>query len=282
VSITISEEVATGKYADLGDMTIHYGDVGEGEPVVLLHGGGPGASAWSNFKGNVQPLVDAGFRVIPIDMPGFGRSTKVSPESNYISFLADGVSRTLDQLGIDRARFIGNSMGGQTSIKLAIDRPELVHSQVVIGSTPVDYSLMVPMPAEGVRMMAEYYSGTGPTLEKMRAILATLLYNKSLLTEELVKERYEASMDPELLTMTAPTAIPPQSLRHELHKVLAPTMLVWGAEDRAGALDIGLLMLRAFANADMHIFSKCGHWAQVERRDEFNQLTVDFFNRVTW
>jgi 4,5:9,10-diseco-3-hydroxy-5,9,17-trioxoandrosta-1(10),2-diene-4-oate hydrolase len=282
VSTTISEEQATGKFADLGDMTIHYGDVGEGEPVVLLHGGGPGASAWSNFKGNIQPLVEAGFRVVLIDMPGFGRSSKLSPESNYISFLADGVGRTLDQLGIDRARFIGNSMGGQTSIKLAIDRPELVHSQVVIGSTPVDYSIFVPMPAEGVRMMAGYYSGTGPSLEKMRAILGTLLYNQSLLTDDLVKERYEASIEPELLTMTTPLAIPPQSLRHELHKVTAHTMLVWGAEDRAGALDVGLLMLRAFANADMHIFSKCGHWAQVERREEFNQLAVDFFKRVAW
>ena len=132
------------------------------------------------------------------------------------------------------------------------------------------------MPLEGIKLIAGYYRDGGPSMEKMRKLIETLVYDSSFLTEETVRERYEASIDPD--TVRVMSAPPPmrEDLSGELHKVACPTLLVWGLEDRFGALDIGLFMARKMQNARMHLFSKCGHWAQVEKVDEFNRLVLDF------
>jgi 2-hydroxy-6-oxonona-2,4-dienedioate hydrolase len=110
----------------------------------------------------------------------------------------------------------------------------------------------------------------------MRAILSTLLFDQSLLTDEMVRERYEASNDPEILELKKGPPPARQDLTSEFGRVAAPTLVIWGMDDRAGALDVGLLMVRAFQNAQMHIFSKCGHWAQVEHAHDFNELVLRF------
>jgi pimeloyl-ACP methyl ester carboxylesterase len=273
----ISEE-ATSKYAQIGDVRIHYNEVGTGEPLICLHGAGPGASSWSNFRTNIDAFSNK-YRTILWDMPQYGKSSKIVIDSPRLTYVSGLMRQFMDQLGIERARFVGNSMGGQVAIKLAIDAPERVEKLVVIGSTPVGQSLFCPMPLEGIKMIGNYYKGDGPSLEKMRTLIQTLLFDSSFLNDEVLQERYQATLDPETIRVMRDQPPGREDLADQLHKVTCPALIVWGMDDRFGALDIGLLMLRRFQNASMHIFSKCGHWAQVEHADEFNSLVLDFMAR---
>jgi 4,5:9,10-diseco-3-hydroxy-5,9,17-trioxoandrosta-1(10),2-diene-4-oate hydrolase len=186
----------------------------------------------------------------------------------------------MQELGIPSAHFIGNSMGGQAAIKLAIDYPDAVDRLVVIGSNPVARSLFSPLPVEGVKRISEYYTGQGPSKDKMRVLLETLVYDNAFLTDDVVDERYRASIQEDLLELKRHPAPHRQDLSHELTRVLCPTLIVWGMEDRAGPLDVGLQMMRAFADAEMHIFARTGHWAQVERSAEFNRVVLEFLDRA--
>src|SRR5919205_2032481 len=277
-SMAVISEEATSKYAQIGDIRIHYNEVGTGEPLICLHGAGPAASSWSNFRTNLDAFSGQ-YRTILWDMPQYGKSSKLVISTPRLTFVSGILRQFMDQLGIQKARFVGNSMGGQVAIKLAIDSPERVEKLVVIGSVPVGQSLFCPMPLEGIKMIGAYYKGEGPSLEKMRTLIQTLLFDSSFLTEEVLQERYAASLDPDVVRIMRDQPPGREDLADQLHKVACPALIVWGMDDRFGALDIGLLMLRKFRNARMHIFSKCGHWAQVEHAAEFNQLVLDFMAR---
>ncbi len=273
-------EAETSKYANAGDVRFHYNEVGSGpKTMICLHGGGPGASSWSNFTSNIEALAQ-NHRVLLVDLPQFGKSDKFVIEGPRLTIVAGMLAEFMDTMGVASADFIGNSYGGQVAIKLAIDAPDRVNRLVVIGSAPVVHSLFCPMPLEGIKMIGGYYRGAGgPSFEKMKAIATTLVYDASNVTDDMVRERYEASINPQAIEVNSGPPPERQDLTAEFPKVQAPTLVVWGMDDRFGALDIGLLMTRAFQNAEMHIFSKCGHWAQVEHAAEFNQLVVAFFGR---
>jgi pimeloyl-ACP methyl ester carboxylesterase len=270
------DESASGHYVLAGGVKLYYNDVGSGEPVIMLHGAGPGASSWSNFKGNLPAFVEQ-FRLLLVDMPQFGKSEKLVIENEgRLTFTARALAAFMDELGLESAHFVGNSMGGQAAIKLAIYAPERVSKLVVIGSAPVSQSLFTPTPLEGIKHIAGYYRGEGPSLDKMRRLMEVIVYDQSLITDEAVRERYEASLDPDVMRIMASTPPRNEDLSAQLHQVACPTLVVWGMDDRMGALDVGLLLTRRFPKGRMHIFNRCGHWAQVEHRDEFNRVVIDF------
>ncbi|HLY66455.1 MAG TPA: alpha/beta fold hydrolase [Chloroflexota bacterium] len=273
--MAIATERGTGRDLQAAGITIHYNEVGSGYPVIMLHGAGPGASSWSNFSRNVDAFA-ANYRALLADMPQYGGSSKVVIEGGRLTYCAEVFRDFMDKLGIEKAHFVGNSMGGQVAIKLAIDSPERVSKLVIIGSGTGSPSLFCPTPLEGIKLIGGYYKGSGPSRDKLRTLLQTLLYDPSFLTDETLEERYQASVDPEVVEVM--TYHPPagEALFADLHKVACPALIVWGADDRFGALDGGLLMLRSFQNARMHIFSRCGHWAQVEHAEEFNRLVLEF------
>lgn len=269
-----------GRYTDAGGVKIHFHEFGAdraGIPVVCLHGGGPGATAWSNFAGNYSAIAEH-YRTLLVDLPQYGRSDKVVIEGGRQAFSAKVIGDLLDQLEIEKANFVGNSIGGQIAIKLAIDRPKKVGALAVIGSTPTN-SVLAPWPAEGVRLIRDYYKKPGPSLERMRAVAEALVYDTSHLTEELIKERFEASNAPDVVELFSKNPPKREDLGADLSRVASPVLILWGQEDRAGAIDVGLQLLRAFDDAEMVVFPKCGHWVQVEKRDEFNHHVLDFFRR---
>jgi len=264
-----------GRSARVEGLDIHYVELGEGEPLVMLHGTGPGASGWSNFRLTAPAFADR-YRVIVPDLPRYGRSSKVAITGPRLTVLSGIVGRFLDELGIERASFIGNSMGGQTAMKLAIDRPALVRRLAVIGSPPLRASSLAPWPAEGIRLIEQYYKGEGPSLDKMRALLRTLVFDPRFVTEDIVRERYESSVDPAAIAANAGPAWDRENLEGQLERLVAPTLIVWGQDDRAAPLDIAFRMLRELPDARLVVFSRCGHWAQVEHADEFNAVVKTF------
>jgi pimeloyl-ACP methyl ester carboxylesterase len=277
--MALPTEQETSKYVKLQSLRVHYNEVGNGPPLICLHGGGPGATSWSNFATNIEALA-ANHRVLLVDLPQFGKSDKIAIDGPRLTYVAGVLREFLDALKIESAAFVGNSYGGQSAIKTAIDYPERVRSLVVIGSAPVLFSLFCPMPVEGVKLIANYYRADGgPSIEKMRQILRTLVFDTSRVTEEMVRERYEASIDPDAVRINLLPPGPRQDLTPDFPRVKAPTLIIWGMDDRAGPLDVGLLMARTFQKAEMHIFGRCGHWAQVEHAREFNELVLSFFRR---
>jgi pimeloyl-ACP methyl ester carboxylesterase len=265
------------KYVAAEGVCVHYQEAGAGYPVVCLHGAGPGASSESNFRLNVGPLSEK-FRVILYDMPQYGKSEKVVLKEPRLVFNARVLNSFMGTIGVDKAHVIGNSMGGQVALKLGLDFPNRVNRLAIIGSgatTPI----FAPHPVEGVKMIARYYKGTGPTKEKLRELLETIVYDASFLTDQILEERFRASTDPETVELFARRQgeIPRENLGSDLPKLKAKLLVIWGLDDRFGALDVGLQITRLVPDAQMHIFSKCGHWAQVEHADAFNRLVSDFF-----
>lgn len=278
-------EASTSRYIDVeeGEVRgrIHVNDAGSGDRVVvMLHGSGPGASGWSNYHRNVGAFVQAGYRVLLIDSPGFNKSFPIVTKSRDGAY-AQAAKGVMDQLGIQRAHLIGNSMGGATAMRMAIDYPDRVDRLVMMGGGSVGASTTTPMPTEGLKRLQGVYRN--PTMENLRLMLDIFVYDPSTLTEALVNGRYENMMrHPEHLTNfleSLKVSSGRANYSHLLGTLNLPTLIVWGRDDRFVPLDLGLRMVWGMPDAELHVFSKCGHWAQWEHADKFNRLVLDFLAR---
>ena len=270
-------EASTSMFVTVQGVNIHYNDVGEGEPVLCLHGGGPGATAWSNFKQNIPVITGARRRMVMMDMPGYGKSGFLDGSTeDFFDFMGKMIDGFLSALGIEGAvDIIGNSLGGQAALGLELQYPDRIKHLVLIGSQPTSAGIVIqPQPQEALKNIITYYGGEGPTLEKMRRLVESLLYDSSRVTDETLQERFEASKDPGQMRLLG---LPHRDLYSELGRIACPTLLVWGQEDKGGALEVGLQLLKKLQNARMHIFQRCGHWAQVEHQAEFEQVVLNFF-----
>src|SRR6266571_5049275 len=266
-------------------MHLHYEEAGshEGVPVVLLHGGGPGASGASNFRKNL-PVFAEHFRTLVVDQPGYGKSDKPEVQGNYFTFAAEALKDLLDELGIDQAHLVGNSLGGGTAVRFALTYPERAGRLVLMGPGGLSLNVFAPDPTEGVKRLAEFGAPPGPSPEKLAAFLRTLVFDQRLITDELVEERFAAASDPAALAAAAslgasffdPATAEEGLLWREAHRLRNPVLLIWGREDRVNPLDGALVALKLIRRAQLHVFSRCGHWAQLERFDEFNQLVMNF------
>jgi pimeloyl-ACP methyl ester carboxylesterase len=176
-----------GKFVDVAGTNTRYYDLGEGEPTILIHGGGPGASGVSNYRKNIEPL-SARRRVIVIDLSGFGETEGKLKDGPVFPAMGDFVRDFMDVIGVKKASFVGNSMGGATSLMVALRAPERVNKLVLMG-TGGSQPIFSPMPTEGLRQMAMFYGGEGPTMEKLKGVIDLLVIDTSSITEQLMAER---------------------------------------------------------------------------------------------
>lgn len=260
---------------------LHYHEAGTGETVVLLHGGGPGASGWSNFGRNL-PVFARRFRTVVVDQPGFGGSEKPKITSQYYTFSSDALLKFFDEAGIEKAHFVGNSLGGGTAVRFALRHPDRAGRLVLMAPGGLGLNVFAPDPTEGIRKLYRFAAPPGPSKEKLADFLRTLVYDPALVTDELVAERYVAASDPESLramaSMGASFAADPEEgmLWREAHRLRQRVLLVWGREDRVNPLDGALTALKLIPRAQLHVFGRCGHWAQLEKFAEFNRIAMDF------
>ncbi|MFI6305516.1 4,5:9,10-diseco-3-hydroxy-5,9,17-trioxoandrosta-1(10),2-diene-4-oate hydrolase [Amycolatopsis thailandensis] len=275
-----------GKYVTVqGGLKLHYHEAGveHSETVILLHGGGPGASAWSNFGRNL-PVFAKNYRTLAIDQPGFGRSDKPTEHPQYFRHSADAVVGLMDELGIERAHFVGNSLGGGASVRLALNHPKRAGRLVLMGPGGLSVNLFAPDPTEGIKNLGRFSAPPGPSREKLEAFLRIMVHDQSLITEELIDERFAAASAPESLaamkamgkSFAQPDSYEEGMLWREAHRLRQRVLLIWGREDRVNPLDGALLALKTIPRAQLHVFGGCGHWAQLEKFDEFNRLALDF------
>lgn len=282
---------STSRFAELpSGLKLHYHEAGEpaADTVVLLHGGGPGASAWSNF-GRTLVAFAARFHVLAVDQPGFGRSDKPATlAEQFFTFSADALAGLLDQLGIARAHVVGNSLGGGTAVRFALRHPDRAARLVLMAPGGLGLNIFASDPTEGIKKLYQFAAPPGPSKEKLAAFLRTLVFDPSLITDELVEERYRYAADPDALAamaaMGASFAHPDMAedgmLWREAHRLRQRVLLVWGREDRVNPLDGALVALKLIRRAQLHVFGGCGHWAMLEKFEEFNRLATDFLKEA--
>lgn len=284
--MTATEELtfeSTSRYAQVrDDMRLHYHEAGTGndQTIVLLHGGGPGASSWSNFSGNIAVLAQR-FHVLAVDQPGYGLSDKHTEHEQYNRYSATALKGLFDQLGLGRTALVGNSLGGGTAVRFALDYPELAGRLVLMGPGGLSVNLFAPDPTEGVKLMGRF--SVEPTRENLEKFLRVMVFNQKLITPELVEERFESASTPESLAATKAMGKSFSGADFELgmmwreaYRLRQRVLLIWGREDRVNPLDGALVALKTIPRVQLHVFGQCGHWAQLEKFDEFNRLTIDF------
>jgi 4,5:9,10-diseco-3-hydroxy-5,9,17-trioxoandrosta-1(10),2-diene-4-oate hydrolase len=179
---------------------------------------------------------------------------------------------------------IGNSLGGGTAVRFALRFPERAGRLVLMGPGGLSLNVLAPDPTEGVRRLMEFAAPPGPSREKMAAFLSAMVHNQRLVTDDLVAERYAAASTPEALAAMAsmgasfydPAHAEEGLLWREAHRLRQPVLLIWGREDRVNPLDGALVALKLIRRAQLHVFGGCGHWAQLEKFDEFNRLAIGF------
>ena len=275
---TVLTEEGTSNFAQAGNLNVHYNEAGTGDTVVMLHGGGPGASGWSNYVTNFGPFSEH-YRAILMDMPGYGKSDPKEMHEDYRNRInALALRDLLDTLGIEKANVIGNSMGGATAATFAIAYPERINKLVLMGAGGGGASIMQPMPLEGIKRIAALFED--PTLEGFRELIKIFVYDSSFMTDDLLHQRLANTLaHPEHLEARRKSSKQLEDLSPELSKIQADTLIVWGRDDRFVPLDHALKFLWSIPKSQLHVFSGCGHWAQYEKSGEFNTLVLDFLAR---
>lgn len=252
----------------------NYHDQGRGEPVLLIHGSGPGVSAWANWRLSL-PVLSQNFRVIAPDMAGFGFSER---PANYQYSMENWVTQAvglLDALNITKASVVGNSFGGALALALAIRHPERVNKLVLMGSVGVPFKI-----TEGLDRVWGYQ----PSLEAMKSLLDIFAYNRALVTDELAELRYQASIRPGFQeSFAAMFPAPRQRWVDAMASALAAiralshhTLIIHGRDDQVVPLQNAYQLLDLIEQAELHVFGQCGHWTQIEHATAFNRLVGDF------
>lgn len=270
----------------LGEVAV--AETGEGPVLVMLHGGGPGASGVANYHQNL-PALARRFRVVLPDQPGFGGSYRPAEadldERSITQITVDALFQALDELGIERFHLLGNSLGGAAALAMAQTRPDRV-AGLVLMAPGGGWLPFGPTPTEGQKAMFRYFNGGGPSEEKMADFIRTMVFDHKQFGADVVRARYEASLDESHIefyhrynaAFAKRHGMDP--LWKDLHKIKSPTLLLWGRDDRTITLDGAQIMLKQIRNVQLHVFGNCGHWVQLERQRDFERLVADFLEEV--
>lgn len=264
-----------GKTIVVDGKSINYHDDGDGPPVVLVHGSGPGVTAWANWRLNI-PVLAKRFRVISPDMFGFGYSDSVGRITDKQVWV-DQLASILDELGLERVSMVGNSFGGGITLAFMIAHPDRVDRAVLMGPAGLDFPITPAL---------DRVWGYEPSPEAMREALQYLAWDHSRLTDDLVESRYQASIRPGAHEPYAETfggrdrqqniamlASDPDDVKALEHEVL----ILHGKDDQVIPLETTVRLTELLPRADLHVFGECGHWVQIERMASFNRMVTEFF-----
>ena len=274
--MTTTERPEIGQSAEAHGIRTNYLEAGTGDQTVLLiHGSGPGVTSYANWR-LVIPSLAEHFHVVAPDMVGFGYSERPEGVEYGLTTWADQTVGLMDTLGIQKAHLIGNSFGGAIALRIATQHPDRVGKLVLMGSMGVPFEI-----TEGLDRVWGYEA----SFENMRKVLDVFAYSRELVNDELAKVRYEGSIQPgfqEAFSAMFPAprqrwveamTTPEEQIRALQH----PTLIVHGREDKVIPVSNSYKLEELIENADLSVFSKCGHWSMIERTDDFNRQVRDFF-----
>lgn len=264
-----------GKTVIAAGLKTNYLEAGHGDPVILIHGSGPGVTAYANWRFTIEPLAQK-YRVLAPDIAGFGYTERKTDQQYSLDFWVRHLTEWMDAVGVKKARFIGNSFGGSLTLAIASRYPERVESFVLMGAAGVEFELTPELDA---------IWGYEPSIENMRKIVMSFAYDTSMMTDDLVRSRYEASVRPGYHESFSKMFEVPRQ-RHikalatpddQIRKIPHRALVVHGRDDKIVPPTNSTKLHSLLKNSDLHMFSNCGHWTQIERKNDFNKLVLDFF-----
>jgi 2-hydroxymuconate-semialdehyde hydrolase len=256
----------------------NYHDVGNGAPVLLIHGSGPGVSAWANWRA-VLPELSKGRRVIAPDMVGFGYTERAPGQRYGMQDWVEHALGLLDALHIEQADLVGNSFGGALALALAIQHPRRVRKLVLMGSVGVPFELTAGLDAVW---------GYTPSIDAMRELLDVFAFDRKLVTDDLARVRFEASVQPGVQEAFAAMFPAPRqrwvdalcSGEAAIRALPHETLVVHGREDRVIPLSNSLTLANWIPRAQLHVYPQCGHWTQIEHSARFARMVSDFLDEA--
>jgi 2-hydroxymuconate-semialdehyde hydrolase/2-hydroxy-6-oxo-octa-2,4-dienoate hydrolase len=262
---------------DAGGIETSYLAAGSGEPVIMLHGSGPGVSALANWQHNIPTLAQR-FHVLAPDIVGFGATERPHDIIYSLRTWTDHVWAFLDAHDIQKTAIVGNSLGGRIALQMATDGPDRITKMALMGAPGVGMTL-----TDGLAALRSYE----PSHVAMRDLLRNYFaVDPAMITDELVEVRYAASIANGAYEAYRAMFFDPRHAGSELgitedevRAITTPALLIHGREDKVVPVQVSVTMLGLLPNADLHVFSACGHWTQIERADEFSALVADYLAR---
>jgi len=273
---------AGGRYLATGGFETHLHEHGSGAAVVMLHGSGPGVSAWENWSGNMTGMGEGRHAIAP-DLAGFGE-TRIDAKAKLDNVVwCRQVIDLLDAMGKEKVVLIGNSLGGYLTIQLALEHPDRVAGIILMGTPGGEFDVTEPL------MFLRNYE---PSLENMRKMLRMFPANPDFVTEEMVAIRHARSLKSHggtrmrLRSEEEEDEAPPTRVHGTpfdvLAKIKVPALIVHGAMDRVLPPSIAVDVHRAIPGSSLVIYGGTGHWAQSEKRDWFNRDARAFMDDIGW
>ena len=264
-----------GKSILANGIQTNYHEHGQGEPVLLIHGSGPGVTGWANWRLTIPALAE-NFRVIAPDIVGFGYTERPADVQYNMATWLDHILGFMDALDIEKAHVVGNSFGGGLALAMAIRAPERVGRLVLMGSAGLPFTL-----TEGLDRVWGYT----PSIDNMRGLLDLFAFDRNRVTDDLARMRYQASVRPGIQEAFAQMFPAPRqngvnSLASDEAAIKAlphTTLIVHGREDKVIPLATSFDLFSMIQKAQIHVFGQCGHWTQIEHAARFNKLICDFF-----
>lgn len=274
--MTTGENPEIGATADANGIKTNYLEAGQGDPVVLIHGSGPGVTSYANWR-LVLPVLAENFRVVAPDMVGFGFSERPANIEYGVQTWADQVVGLMDTLELPKAHMVGNSFGGAIALRIATQHPDRVGKLVLMGSMGVPFPI-----TEGL----ERVWGYEPSFENMRKVLDVFAYSRDLVNDELAEVRYRGSIQPGFQESFAAMFPAPRQRwveamctpEDDIRRLPHRTLIVHGREDQVIPVQTSLRLMELIDNADLSVFSHCGHWSMIERTADFNRNVSEFFS----
>lgn len=272
--------VTSPNYLGEGATRAHFVERGSGTPVVLVHGGGAGADTYSNF-GAALPVLAEHYRVIGVDMLGFGRSAMPEPSGFEYSQAArqNHLATFLEELGLGPYHVVGNSMGGATALGVAMAQPNLFRSLTLMGTAGrSDHHEITSNPA-----LAPLLNYDGTT-DGMRALLGALTHGFEA-PDELIEYRVERSADPQVRAAYRATMawVREHGLTFDMADIAAvtvPTLVVHGRHDQVVPLGHALEIVEAIHDASLAVFGQSGHLVMLENVSLFCDTVTAFWRDV--
>ena len=270
------------------DIKTHYVEAGDDGPtLVMLHGGGPGASGAAGFR-RLIPLMSEHFRIYAPDQLSYGLTeapTIAWPVLAHHS-LVNHVRDWMDALCLDDIYLIGNSQGAYVAARYALDFPGRVRKLFMIGSGTIAQAYGLPQPDNDARRALRDFDGTAPTL---RRFLEGIVYDKATVTDELVESRVAAFNRPGIPEMTKSFNEGRERifanafwrerfmLKGRLEKLSIPAMMVWGKQDAFAPVEMGYELEKLLPNVDFVYADDAGHQVQTDRPELVAELATPFF-----
>jgi 2-hydroxymuconate-semialdehyde hydrolase len=267
----VASSIKTGNY------NTNYHDLGEGsETIMFIHGSGPGVTAFANWR-LCMPELSKKFRIIAPDMVGFGYTDRPEGIKYNMDTWVKQTIDLMDALGIKETNIVGNSFGGALALALVIKYPERFKKIVLMGSVGLHFDLTYGL---------DKVWGYTPSLKNMKELLDIFAYNRNLVTDELAKLRYEASIRPGFQEAFSSMFPAPrqngvkemESDEQDIKKIKHETLIIHGRDDKVIPLQSSIRLNQLISKSQLHIFGECGHWTQIEHKARFIKLVDNFIS----